>query len=109
MEEQELKLFHIISNIGTARSDYIEAIREAKVGNYDEAQRLIKEGTEAFSKGHDVHSELIQAEAGGNPVTANLLLIHAEDLLMSAETFKIFALEMIDNYKRIEALENKLK
>jgi PTS system cellobiose-specific IIA component len=109
MEGLELRLFNIISNVGEARSDYIEAIREAKQGHYDEAQKLMAEGAEAFNRGHDGHSELIQEETGGNPVKVSLLVIHAEDLLMSAETFKIFAMEMIDNYKRIDALEARLK
>ena len=41
MEGLELRLFNIISNVGEARSDYIEAIREAKQGHYDEAEKLI--------------------------------------------------------------------
>ena len=109
MQGLELKLFDIISNVGEARSNYIEALREAKVGKYEEAEKLMVEGNEAFSKGHDGHSELIQSDVSGTPVTISLLVIHAEDLLMSAETFKIIALEMIDNYKRIDALEAKLK
>ena len=109
MQELELQLFNIISNVGEARSNYIEALREAKVGKYEEAENLMAEGNDAFSKGHDGHSKLIQSDVSGTPVTINLLVVHAEDLLMSAETFKIFALEMIDNYKRIDALEAKMK
>ncbi|MBQ1914169.1 MAG: PTS lactose/cellobiose transporter subunit IIA, partial [Selenomonadaceae bacterium] len=36
-----------------------------------------------------------------------LLIIHAEDQLMSAEAFKILAQEFIDVYKRVETLEKK--
>ena len=39
--------------------------------------------------------------------TPNLLLIHAEDQLMAAETCKILAVELIDTYKRISILEAK--
>lgn len=109
MKELELILFNIISNVGTARSNYIEALREAKTGKYDLAEKLMAEGNEAFSKGHAVHAELIHSDVSETPVTINLLVIHAEDLLMSAEVFKIIALEMIDNYKRIDALEAKMK
>ena len=38
----------------------------------------------------------------------SLLLIHAEDQLMSAEGFKIIAEEMIAAYRRIDELEKKL-
>ena len=52
---------------------------------------------------------MIQQEASGQKVEPCLLLIHAEDQLMSAEGFKIIAEEMIANYERITALEAKSK
>lgn len=105
MEGLELQCFQIISNVGMARSTYIEAIQEAKKGNFEAANEMIKSGEEFFNKGHSAHAGLIQQEAGGTPVTTSLLLVHAEDQLMSAEAFKIIAVEMIDTYKRISALE----
>ncbi len=108
MNEIELACFKIISNVGMARSSYIEAISKAKYGNFDMAEKCIKDGQEYFSKGHKGHAELIEKEAVGESVVCSLLLVHAEDQLMSAENFKIIANEMIDNYKRIIALEEKL-
>ena len=109
MNEIELACFKIISNVGMARSSYIEAISKAKGGEFGNAERCIKEGQEYFLKGHEGHAELIAKEAGGENVVFSLLLVHAEDQLMSAESFKIIANEMIDNYSRIIALEEKLK
>ncbi|MEJ8737894.1 PTS lactose/cellobiose transporter subunit IIA [Erysipelotrichaceae bacterium HCN-30851] len=106
MEGLELISFQIISSVGMARSSYIEAIKEARNGNFDIANEKIKEGEEYFIKGHSAHAELIQQEAGGSPVQPSLLLLHAEDQLMSAETIKIIAEELIINYKRISNLEN---
>ena len=37
----------------------------------------------------------------------SLRIIHAEDPLMSAEAFQTVALEFIDVYRRVEALEKK--
>ena len=109
MEGLELICFEIISSVGMARSLYIEAIQEAKAGNFEQAQELIKQGDESFTEGHHSHAKLIQQEAGGEKVETGLLLIHAEDQLMSAESFKIIADEMIQNYERIIALESKIK
>jgi len=51
---------------------------------------------------------LLQKEAtDGAGSAVSLLVLHAEDQLMSAEGFKIIATEMIEAYKRIQALENK--
>ena len=106
MEGLELTAFQIISAVGTARSSYIEAIGAAKNGDFEQAQKLIDEGTEMFVEGHDAHLKLLEGEANGSKVLS-LLILHAEDQLMSAEGFKTIALEFIDAYKRIEALEKK--
>ena len=102
MNGLELISFQIISAVGTARSMYIEAIELAKQGKIEEARKMIKEGEEAFVQGHSAHAELIQKEAGGDSVQANLLLIHAEDQLMSAEAFQIIATQFIDLYESIK-------
>lgn len=107
MEGLELIAFQIISSVGTARSCYIEAIQAAKKGDYEEAAKMIEEGDAAFIEGHDAHAGLLQKEASGEGNTVNLLILHAEDQLMSEEAFKTIALEFIDAYKRIEALEKK--
>lgn len=109
MEGMELQCFQIISAVGMARSSYIEAIQAAKKGMFDEARAMITEGEQSFLQGHSAHAQMIQQEASGNKVEPCLLLIHAEDQLMSAEAFKIIAEEMIQSYERIVSLEAKLK
>lgn len=108
MEGLEMLCFQIISNVGAARSTYIEAIQKAKTGDFEGAQAALKAGEELFLKGHEAHFELIQKEAQGIAVGGSLILVHAEDQLMSAEGFKIIAAEMIESYKRIIALENQI-
>lgn len=95
----ELICFEIISNVGTARSMFIDAIQKAKEKNFAECEKLIEEGEEYFRIGHKAHAKLISNEADGTNVQVTLLLAHAEDQLMSAETFKLVAMEFIDLYK----------
>ncbi len=113
----ETTCFQIISFVGAAKSTYIEAMHQAKAGNYEKAEALIAEGDEAFAEGHKVHLELLQSEAQsvvehakdnagvGADVAAGagtpLLLVHAEDQLASAETVKVMALEIISLYKKL--------
>ena len=104
-EEMELACFQIITYVGTARSCYINAIQCAKEGNFEEADKLIKEGEDNFVKGHDGHGDLLAKEARGELGGAGLILIHAEDQLMSAEGFHIIADEFIALYKKLA--ENK--
>lgn len=93
--------FKIISAVGSARSMYIEAIQKAKIGEFDEADALIKEGVSLYLNGHKAHSSLIQREASDEQLVFSLLLMHAEDLMMNAETTKLMAEEIIELYRII--------
>ena len=108
VEGLEMMCFQIISNVGAARSSYIEAIQKAKKGDFEGAGACMETGQKQFLAGHEAHFELIQKEAQGEQVGGSLILIHAEDLLMSAEGFKIIAEEMIACHERIAKLEQRL-
>lgn len=101
MNELELTCFNIITNVGSAKSFYIEAIVKAKEGEFNEALALVEEGEKAYLEGHKAHTELIQKEANGQKVEVSLLLLHSEDQLITADSFKIIAKEFIDVYKKI--------
>lgn len=101
MDNLELICFNIISSVGTAKSMYLEALQEAKKGDYEKAKLLIEEGEKVFAEGHHVHGDLIQQEATGEGTKINLLLLHAEDQLMSAETIKIMTQELIEVYQKL--------
>ena len=102
MQDIEMICFSIISNVGMARAAYIEAIDLANEGKFEEAEEKIEEGNKFFVEGHHSHTELIQKEAGGDGVNVNLLLVHAEDQMMSAESFKILAEKFIQLNKRLK-------
>jgi PTS system cellobiose-specific IIA component len=105
VEELELISFEIISNVGTARSCYIEAMRLAKSGDFEGAAAKIEAGDSAFNDGHTSHMKLLRVD---QKTPMGLLVMHAEDQLMSAETFKIMAMEFIDMYKKVTVLEERI-
>ncbi|MEG0290951.1 MAG: PTS lactose/cellobiose transporter subunit IIA [Erysipelotrichaceae bacterium] len=107
MKDTDYICLEIISSVGSARSAYIEAIQEAKASNYERCNELFKEANEMFTKGHRAHATLIQGEASGDNRAVDLLMVHAEDQLMSAEAFKILCREFIDLYKRFDKTEIK--
>ena len=80
VEGLEMICFKIISNVGGARSSYIEAIQKAKQGDFEGARECIKAGQEMFLVGHEAHFELIQKEAQGEQVGGSMILVHAESL-----------------------------
>lgn len=99
MEGMELICFEMIAHHGSARSHFVEAIKAAKEGDFAKAAEKMAQGEEEFNAGHRAHAQLIQREAGGEEIKVSLLLLHAADLMMSAETLKIMAQELIDLYK----------
>ena len=101
MEGMELIAFEIISNVGMAKSLVIEALRIAREGNYEEAESKLKESSDYLLKGHHAHASLIQKEASGEKVELSLIIMHAEDQMMSAETIKFLVEEMIEMYKEL--------
>ena len=101
MEDMELIAFQIISGVGSARSSYIEAIHKARDGEMEAAAALIHEGDDSFLEGHHAHARLLQQQAEGKPVTIDLLLMHAEDQLMSSENYKVLAVESVHIYKAV--------
>lgn len=107
MEGLELISFQIISCVGTAKSMYMEAMRAAQEFDFDKAEKLIEDAEEMFLKGHEAHASLIQQEAQGQPVNPTMLLMHAEDQLMAAESTKQMAEQQIIIFKKFQSLENK--
>ncbi len=55
-----------------------------------------------FDEGHDAHAQLIQQEAAGEKTELSIILMHAEDQLMSAEGFSIIAEEFIQVCKKFK-------
>ena len=108
MKPLELDVLEIITDVGQARNYYLEAIQEAKSKHYDACNECIRKGNEAYQKGHHIHQNLIREEAGGNHVDVDVLLTHAQDQMMSAESFKILCDEFVDLYRRIDNLEKKM-
>ena len=87
--------FEIIANVGTARGMYIEAIQEAKAGNFDQAAQLLKDGKEEW-------------QGQGLTWKTNIYLMHAEDQLMAADAFETIATEFIEVHKELQELKAKL-
>ena len=62
----------------------------------------IEEGDGIFVEGHGVHLSLLQQDAAGvGSTNVPLLLVHSEDQLMQAESFRILANEFIDLYEKV--------
>lgn len=99
-EDFEMVCVQIITNSGSAKSSYIEAIQKAKTGAFDEAERLMEEGDQFYMEAHEVHSSLLTQEASGEKISFSLILMHAEDQMASTEMAKVLAREFMELYQK---------
>lgn len=102
MEENtasEMISMTIIANSGDARSFAFKALDEAKSGNFEEADKLMKESNVAANLAHKAQTELLFAEANGNKQDINVLMIHSQDHLMTSMLAAELINEIIILYK----------
>lgn len=85
----------IIVHAGSARAQAIQAIQAARGGKLEEADTLLAEAQTSLIAAHGVQTELIQAEARGENQDMSLLMVHAQDHLMTAMSVKDLAKEMV--------------
>lgn len=100
MRNQEV-ILKIIVNGGNARSNSMKAIKLAKIGQIEEAKRVLQEAVECLGEAHKIQTSLIQDEANGNEIELSLLMIHAQDHLMNAMTIKDLATEIVDIHAKL--------
>lgn len=104
MEEpvnMEQLIITIIVQSGEAKSSAMEAIQSAKEGQFDKAKELLAAANESLGAAHHVQTSMIQAEAGGEKTEVSLLMVHAQDHLMTAMTARDLASEIVDLYTRL--------
>ena len=98
-EQRELAALNMISNVGMAKSLYIQAINDARNGCFDDADEKMKQGKDYYLVGHKAHAAQLSLEAEQLEAVVNLLFIHAEDQLASAELAEEMARQLIEVYK----------
>lgn len=104
MSELEQQIVGIISSAGDSKAKAFEAMKQIKVGNYDEARKLLAESREADLEAHKIQTQLITAEmAGGeNRPEIGLLMVHAQDHYMTSQLARDMVEELIDIFEAKE-------
>ncbi len=100
-ENMELLCLQIITNAGEARSECMTALTAAAEGKFDEAESSMKAAEECRKSAHHVHTQLITMDAGGELNQLSLIMVHSEDIMMSAEITYSLAAEMIKMYRKL--------
>lgn len=102
-------IFEIILHAGNARAEAYAALRAAQDGDFSAAEQALKQAETEVGAAHRAQADLIQQEAQGNKVDVSLLLVHAQDHLMTAMAEKNLIENMVGMHKTIRELTQKLE
>lgn len=94
--------FQIILLAGNGRSSAMEAMQEAKAGDFEAAQAKLEEAKDELNKAHKYQTQLLQNEASGQKEDINIILIHAQDHLMTSIVVKDLAAEIIELHQKLK-------
>lgn len=106
-EEYMMVVMGIIMHGGNAKGLAFQAIQQAKAGDFEEAEKSLQEANMELKEAHDTQTDMLTRVAQGEQIDINLYMVHAQDHLMNAITFKDLAVEVVGQEKRIQTLENK--
>ena len=89
---------YLIAHAGESKSLSFMALRAAKKGSFEEATKYIEEANKEMLKAHEIQTNLIVKEAGGEKIEIGLIMVHSQKHIMNAILFKDMAQEVIDNH-----------
>lgn len=97
--DMETIAMELVGNAGESKSLAFEALAEAKKGNFDKATDKLNDSKKSILKAHGLQTELIVKEADGEKVEVGLLMVHAQDHLMTSMLARDLISEMVELYK----------
>lgn len=101
----EMISMQIIAGAGDAKGLIFDALEEAKKGNFEKAKEFVKQSEEASKTAHKVQMDLLVAQANGELGAVDVLLVHAQDHLMTT----LLAQELIKEIIRLYELREEDK
>ncbi|BBV76532.1 PTS lactose/cellobiose transporter subunit IIA [Klebsiella electrica] len=99
MLDTEEVVMGIIVNAGHSRSLCYEALHHAKAGDFDHATELLAMAAEAGKEAHAIQTKLIEEDEGMGKTTMTLVMVHAQDHLMTSILCREIITELVQIYK----------
>ena len=100
-EELQSMSFQLVAHAGEASAYFYEAITCAKRVSYEEANEKLELGDKAIVEAHEAQTDLLRAEVAGEDIAFSILLMHAQDHLMTTALLGRMAREFISVYKEM--------
>lgn len=100
--DMESTVMELIINAGESRSYAMEALRAAKRGEWEQVESKLAASAEASKRAHDVQTMLIGLDEGCGKVQVNLVLVHAQDHIMTSMLARELIAEIIDVQRQLQ-------
>lgn len=98
-DDLQVIAFEIILHSGDARSIVHEGFQLMREGKYDEAESKMEEANKKLLEAHKSQTSLLQGYASGEEVVMEVIMVHAQDHLMTTMTLREMAIELLAIYK----------
>ncbi|MDE6475271.1 MAG: PTS lactose/cellobiose transporter subunit IIA [Erysipelotrichaceae bacterium] len=106
--DTEMIAMQMIASAGDGKALAFEALEEARNGNFEKALTLVKESEKASLEAHHAQTNLLVSQAKGDKLEVDVLLIHAQDHLMTSILAQELISEMVKMYIKMHEFETKL-
>lgn len=101
-EELEEVVMGLIINSGQARSLAYGALKMAKQGDFESAKAMMDQSRLALNEAHLVQTKLIEGDQGEGKMKVILVLVHAQDHLMTSMLARELVTELIELHEKLK-------
>lgn len=100
--DSEQVCLQMILHAGNARAAAYQALASAALGDFPAAQASLEEADRELALSQRQHQAALAAEAQGVAAHPTLLLVHAEDQLMTASSERTLVEQVVQLYRRLD-------
>lgn len=102
LQDLEEVVMGLIINSGQARSLAYSALKKAKEGDFEQARAVMAQSRMALNEAHLIQTKLIEEDQGEGKTKVSLVLVHAQDHLMTSMLARELIAELIELHEKIK-------
>ena len=92
----------LIITSGHARSLAYAALKQPSKGAFEAAKTMMEQSRMALSEAHLVQTQLIESDEGEGKMKVSLVLVHAQDHLMTSMLARELVAELIELHEKVQ-------
>lgn len=105
-EEIQVIAFEIIFHSGNSRTNVHEAFDAMRHKDFELSDQKLSDSNKELLLAHKSQTKLLQNYASGTKIDMEIILVHAQDHLMTTMTLREMAIEMQALYKEVKTIED---